>query len=473
MAHNSASRHAAILANRRQFLRFGGRMAASVGTASALGQLGLMNAFAQSSSSDYKALVCVFLFGGNDSNDTLLPLHDSGYTAYSNVRRTLAIPRAEILPAIAQGNLSFGLHPNLTGLQSLFQSGQAAAIANVGTLVRPVTRAEYQANSRPVPSNLFSHSDQQQQWQSATPIGVAQSGWSGRLADQIRTLNTPSQFPAAVSVNGNTLQLIGLQTQPSQIASPNLAVTGQQNRVGDPERLNALQQILTMSTGATLVQAAGQRINDSLTVLRQADQAFTRLAPLTTVFPNTSLGNQLRQIVRLIQIRREVGLRRQIFFASQGGYDTHENQRTVHVNLLGQLNDALLAFNQAMNELGMNDQVTLFTESEFSRTFQPNGSSGTDHAWGGHHFVTGAAVRPGLYGTFPELALGGPSDSGGRGNWIPTTSLDQYGATLAKWFGVPTASLPAIFPNLGNFQTADLGFLRGEPTSISGFRPAI
>lgn len=460
MALSSARRHAGLLSQRREFLRLGGRMAMGLGAAGALGQLGGINALAQTNAPGYKALVCVFLFGGCDANSLLIPTDNAGYTAYTNVRRSIAIPQSQLLPVTTQGSATYGLPPAMPGLQSLFQTGKAAVVANVGTLVRPVTRAQYQANQQPVPANLFSHSDQQQQWQSATPIGIAQSGWAGRIADQVQTLNQPSKFPAAVSVNGNSLFLIGQQTQPSQIASPNLAVLGQQKRAGDSERLNALQQVLTLASGATLVQAAGTRINDSLTVLRQASDAFATLPNLTTPFPTTSLGNQLRQIVRLIQIRDTVGLQRQIFFCSQGGYDTHENQTAAHPRLLTELSEAIAAFQLAMEELGLSEKVTLFTESEFSRTFQPNASNGTDHAWGGHQFVTGGAVQGGFYGTYPSMVLGGADDSGSRGNWIPSTSLDQYGATLARWFGVPEAGLSTVFPNLGNFATANLGFLK-------------
>lgn len=460
MAISSARRHAGLLANRREFLRLGCRAVTGLGAAGALGQLGGINALAQTGTTGYKALVCIFLFGGNDSNDVLIPTDSAGYAAYAGIRRNIAIAQTQLLPATSQGSSTYGLPPSMPGLQTLFQTGKAAAVANVGMLVRPVTRAEFRGNTRQVPSNLFSHSDQQQQWQSAIPIGIAQTGWAGRIADQVVPLNQPSQFPAAVSVSGNSLFLVGQQTQPSQIATPNIAVTGQQNRAGDLERLNALQQILTLSSGVTLVQAAGRRINDSLVVLRQASDAFATLPSLATQFPTTSIGNQLRQIVRLIQIRGTVGLQRQIFFCSQGGYDTHEDQPGRHPQLLADLSAAMLAFNQAMDELGLGEQVTLFTESEFSRTFQPNASNGTDHAWGGHHFVTGGAVKPGFYGTYPSMVLSGSDDSGSRGNWIPSISLDQYGATLAKWFGVPESGLATVFPNLPNFSTKDLGFFK-------------
>jgi uncharacterized protein (DUF1501 family) len=460
MALSSARRHAGLLANRRAFLRFGCQAVTGLGAAGALGQLGGINALAQTANTGYKALVCIFLFGGSDANDMLIPTDDAGYAAYSGVRRNIAIPRANLLQATSQGSSTYGLPPSMPGLHTLFQTGKAAVVSNVGMLVRPLTRAQYRANQQPVPSNLFSHSDQQQQWQTATPVGISQSGWAGRIADQVLPLNTPSQFPAAVSVNGNSIFLVGQQTQPSQIASPNINVNGQQNRPGDLERLNALQQILTLSSGVTLVQAAGSRINDSLVVLRQANDAFATLPNLTTPFPTTSIGNQLRQIVRLIQIRGAVGLQRQIFFCSQGGYDTHENQPGRHPQLLADLSAAMLAFNLAMDELGLANQVTLFTESEFSRTFQPNASNGTDHAWGGHQFVTGGAVQSGFYGTYPSMILNGSDDSGSRGNWIPSISLDQYGATLAKWFGVPESGLATVFPNLANFPTADLGFFK-------------
>jgi len=459
MPSSSILRPSSRIASRRKFLQLGSRAAACVSTAGVVARLGLANAYAQPGT-DYKALVCVFLYGGNDANDTIIPTTDTGYQAYSIARRATAVPKAMLLSGTAQGNETFGLHPALRGLSTLFGRGRAAVLANVGLLVHPLTRAEFQANLKPVPENLFSHSDQQRRWQNATAEGAGQTGWTGRIVDQLRSMNLPSQFPAAISVSETAQQLVGLQTQPSEIASPAIGLFGQKGRVGDAERAGALQQLLTLSSGATLVQAAGVKINESLGILAQAKAALEGLPTIGGVFPNTSLGKQLQQVVRLIQIRSQLGLRRQVFFCSRGGFDTHENQLGRQYSLLAELGDAMLAFNNAMDQLGLSDKVTLFTESEFSRSLQPNGNAGTDHAWGSHHFIAGAAVNPGLFGTFPQLVLNGSDDAGTRGVWIPTTSLDQYGATLAKWFGVGASSMAAVFPNLGNFTQPDIGFLK-------------
>lgn len=431
-----------------------------MGAAAAFGHLGRVNAWAQSGT-DYKALVCIFLFGGNDANNTVVPLSSAGYQQYQTVRQNLALAANTLLPITTAQNETYGLHPSLQPLHSLYTANKdLAVVSNVGMLVRPLTRNEYLQRSKPVPSNLFSHSDQTQQWQNAAPLGGTSTGWGGRIADKLAGLNYPSQFPVAIGVSGNSLQLVGQTTQPTTVQGDSFGLDGSDDGAVSVARDKALQEILAMSSGAVLVQAASQVLTDALKVAKLVDDASASATPLSTAFPDSGLGQQLLQVARIIQIRAQLGMKRQIFFCSLGGFDTHSNQLGSHAGLLDEAAQAMAAFYNATGEIGVRDSVTTFTESEFSRTFQPNGTFGTDHAWGGHQLVMGGAVNGGnMYGRFPVLALNGPDDSGNRGNWIPAVSLDQYGATLATWFGVQPGDLPFVFPNLVNFPSQSLGFL--------------
>jgi uncharacterized protein (DUF1501 family) len=422
-------------------------------------RLGRLSAFT-TSPGDYRALVCIFLFGGNDSNNMVIPMDTKSFDAYTNVRKNLALPAANLLPVETKAKAPFGLHPQLKGAQSLFGSGQLAVVANVGTLVQPLTRDQYLAQKAAVPSNLFSHSDQQTQWQTSEPNSFATSGWGGRVADQVAYLNAASTFPTLVSVAGNNMFCNGEQTRPgSVVPNATLGLKGINSSQASQRRFGALQELLTLNSGATLIQQAAatmaQGLKDSATLSR----AMTGATPLETVFPTGAIGAQLQQVAKLIQVSGDLGMNRQIFFCSLGGFDTHTNQLNDQDRLLGQLDQAMAAFYNATVELGVQDKVVTFTESDFTRTFQPNSNGGTDHAWGGHHLVVGGAIKGGdIYGTFPNIALGGPDDAGNEGRWIPTTSIDQYGATLATWFGVPADKLPAVFPNIQKFGTQNLGF---------------
>lgn len=424
---------------------------------STLGGAAALNAVAQTAG-DYKALVCIFLFGGNDSNNMLVPL-GAGYPAYQTVRLNLSVGAGQLLPVSTSAGAAYGLHQALAPLHPLWGQGKLAAVANVGMLVRPTTRAQYLARSVPVPSNLFSHVDQQLQWQAASPVDPSLTGWSGRLADRIRVLNAPSVFPAAVAVSGNSLQLVGATTNPATL-SEGAALIGNDGSSLATARMASMQEMLQFDTGLAVYDAASRTLKDALAVAQLLDSAMSGTPPQVAAFPATNLGRQLAQIARIIQVRSALGMRRQIFFVTHGGYDTHESQLAVHESLLADLGTSMAAFYNALDSLGVAGRVTTFTESEFGRTLMPNTSVGTDHAWGGHCLVMGGGVLGGnLYGTFPTLALGGPDDAGDRGSWIPTTSLDQYGATLAQWFGVGAADLGGVFPNLANFTTKTLNFL--------------
>ncbi|MBK9166142.1 MAG: DUF1501 domain-containing protein [Bryobacterales bacterium] len=432
----------------------------SAGMAAGFGRLGLINARAQAAA-DYKALVCVFLFGGNDGVNTVVPLDAAGYQAYAAGRGSLALPANMLVPVPQASGGAYGLHPSLDALAPLWTQRRMAIVANVGMLVRPLTRQEYRAGGAPVPRNLFSHSDQQQQWQTAAPLQSPGTGWGGRAADRLHVLNAGSSFPMALSVSGGAIFGVGQATQPTTIVpGSNMALEGSDGTPAAEARDAALQEILLFPSSLILMQEANARLTDGVRVGKLISGAIGSSTPLSTAFPDTGLGRQLRQVAQVIQVRQELGMRRQIFFCSMGGYDTHTAQLGTHAALLRQLGDALAAFYNATQELGVGGQVTTFTQSEFGRTFQPSQGAGTDHAWGSPQFVLGGAVRGGAaYGRFPELAMQGPDDSGNRGSWIPSVSLDQYGATLARWFGVRDADLNGVFPNLVNFPTRDLGLL--------------
>jgi uncharacterized protein (DUF1501 family) len=444
---------------RRDLLRLACCSAAGASLVSGLSKFGLVSALAQGTT-DYKALVCIFMFGGNDSNNMLVPT-DSRYAQYLQARSVLALPQSQLLPLQIGGQSIYGLHPNMPEMQGYFNNQQSLAIvANVGTLVQPTTQATYRAFTN-LPENLFSHSDQQDQWQSAQLAGIPVSGWAGKVADNVQTFNAAAQFPPILSISGSPVFCTGLTTRPfSMDPGQPPGLDGFDTSAASQARYAATQQLLTFDSGLSMVQAANTVTGQAVKFAQVLSAALKNVAPLQTIFPGTYLGQQLQQVAQVISARSALGVQRQIFFCSYGGFDTHADQLPQQVALLSTISQGMSAFYQATQELGVANQVTTFTLSEFSRTLEPSSNGGTDHAWGSHQLILGGAVKGNaIYGTFPTLALGGPNDADQNGRWIPTTALDQYAATLATWFGVGAANLPSIFPNLVNFTGSNLGFL--------------
>jgi uncharacterized protein (DUF1501 family) len=425
--------------------------------------------FAQAAAGDYKALVCVFLFGGNDGNNTIIPTDSSGYARYLAARGdstqnngALGLPLnslAALTPA--SGNAQFGLHPDLVPLQSIWNAGELAVIFNVGTLIQPLSKADYLGHAKPAPANLLSHLDQQNQMQSTISQGQSRSGWGGRMAD---ALTATPPLPIALSLNGATL--FGTGSRSAELVLPTAGSFGLAGFGGMHGAAvdSAFNTLLTLDPSNRLITAtqdistaggaASAMLNPILTGNSAVDSQFTG--------QNNTIARQLLLAARTIAAKGSLGASRQIFFVSLGGFDTHNDQLKRQSALFKQLAPALKSFHDAMAQIGAGAQVTSFTLSDFARTLKPASGGGSDHAWGNHHFVMGGAVQgQRYYGPFPDQTLGGPDDISNEGRWLPTSSVDQYGATLAKWFGVPAGSLASVFPNLGNFgNSADLGFMR-------------
>ena len=444
--------------SRRGFIRLG---AAGVGSL-ALRPFGLLPALAQNGP-DYRALVCIFLFGGNDANNMIIPADDASYQQYLAIRGNLALTAADLTaPVTAKSGGPYSFHAKLAELSSMFSSSELAVVANVGSLVRPLTRNDYVSNQVPIPSNLFSHSDQQLEWQTSIAQGNSPTGWAGRAADVIASQNiNSSKFPTFFSVAGNSLLGTGAQTAPVTLSpGSSLQLQGFSNTNESNARLNGLTSLLTLDTGVSLAQAANNTVADSIADAKALSKALSKSTTLKAQFPKTGLGAQLQQVAQVIQVREYLGMRRQIFFCSLGGFDTHTDELNTHNLLYPQLSQAVAAFYNAVQEIGVAPNVTTFTESDFSRTFLPTSGLGSDHGWGSHHLVLGGAVQGGqIYGSFPNFQLGGSDDADSRGRWIPTTSIDQYGATLCSWFGIADQDLAKVFPNLANFSSNKLGFL--------------
>ena len=516
--------------SRRNFLRR--TIPAAVGTtvlANTLRELHFLNtAVAQQPQiSGYKALICIFLNGGNDSNNMIIPTIPAEWENYAAIRTAaLAIPNTDGSAATAltlnsrngqsgfpgPDNHTYGFHPAMPELRTLFNQGFVAPVFNVGTLSFPMTKVQYSTRSVPRPPQLFSHSDQQTQWQTSLTDQPYTRGWGGRIADLLTSpinVNAGGQVSMAVTLAGSNIFEVGnVNTAPQYSITTNGAVkissvTG--------NRRTALDSILTADKLSPNLQTKAyaeildhsinqaEILSNLLTIQQTSNPAWFNRFPSTITTPNggstfgSGLMNQMKMVARLIELGSKaanspanltangLGMTRQIFFIQVGGYDTHTNQTNnqgqtttdnakvvigSHANLLAELSQAMNALHLAMGDIGtrpgqstsLQNQVTSFTVSDFARTFPCNGF-GSDHGWGGHHLVCGGAVKGGAtYGTFPTLAVNGPDDTD-TGRWIPTTSVDQYAATLASWFGVDAGNINDVFPNLGRFSTSNLGFI--------------
>lgn len=465
--------------NRRQFI--GQSACAGLGMTGLLSTLGTLRLFNATLSAqgvpagdDDKSLICLFLFGGNDANNLLIPRDNVSYAKYAIDRGILAIPQDGLLPISSLGGdgREFGLHPSMAALHGLYNTGKMAMVCNVGTLVAPITKAEYLSGGAAIPPHLFSHNDQQVQWQTSVPDSSKNVGWGGRLADLMNYHNSTAQISMNISIAGSNFFQVGEQVQQYQV-TPNgsIGLEGSGSPwAPNPQLFAAKSQMLGRSYGHIFEQEYANVMkrgiaNDSL--LKSAIAA-NPLPSEANLFQNSltaagalnRVAAQLRMILRMIQARNALGMKRQIFFAALGGFDTHDAQLADHAALLSQLSTGIADFQRHTEELGIGDKVTLFTASDFNRTYNSNGK-GSDHAWGGHHLIVGGAVNGGqLYGAMPNLDIRGPDDTGSRGSWIPKVSTDEMAATLARWFGVAEADLPLVLPNIGRFAMPNMGFMK-------------
>lgn len=444
------------------------------GVLSTIGTLRLFNAAVSAQGvpeDDSKIIICLFLYGGNDANNMLVPRDLTAYSDYARDRGILALPRESLLPLNIPGDdgREFGLHPAMAPLQSLFNNGNLAIICNVGTLVAPLTKAEYLSGGAAVPPYLFSHNDQQVQWQTSLPDSPKKTGWGGRMADLLQSLNSGSQVSMNISIAGANFFQVGEEVVQYHVTPQGSIGLSQFDATWSPVRqtYQSATQMLGRSYGHVFEQEYANIINRAIANDSLLKTALASVQNHNATFANSTLpggslnpvAGQLRMILRLIEARQTLGMKRQIFFAALGGFDTHDDQLDDHNALLQQLSNAITDFYNGTVTLGISDKVTLFTASDFNRTYNSNGK-GSDHAWGSHHVVVGGAVNGGqLYGSMPELQIQGPNDTGTRGSWIPTVSTDEMSATLARWFGISENDLPLVLPNIGRFAQPNLGFM--------------
>ena len=452
--------------SRRAFLQRASALSLAGSAAPWAINLAAMGEAAAATAADYKALVCVFLYGGNDYGNTLIPYDNSRYALYQGMRPTLAYAQGALAPTLLTPNvalpagLQYALAPELSPLMPLFNASRLAVMLNVGTLVQPTTKAQYTAKSVPLPPKLFSHNDQQSVWQSSAPEGAA-SGWGGRMGDLFQAGNGNATF-TCVNVSGNAVYLSGHSAVQYQVGpSGPVALNGVKNPLFGSATCSAALRTLVTAPSSHLFENEYTRVTSrSLTAGDALSTALAGGPVIGTVFPaGNSLGDQLKLVARMISTASEVGAKRQVFFVSLGGFDNHDGLAAIHPGLLTSVADAMSAFYAATVELGVASQVTSFTASDFGRTLTAD--DGSDHGWGSMHFMLGGAVNGGrFYGTPPVVANGGPDDVG-QGRLLPSTSVDQYAATLGKWFGISNTDLLTVLPNLSHWDASQrtLGFV--------------
>ena len=490
---------------RRNFIKKASCALGMVTLATQVEHFGLMTALAQKVKTDrarksnlggsYKALVCVFLGGGNDGNNMIVPNHNdssvSNYSVYAAARSAqgLAIPQNQLLPITVprMGNLSYGLNANLgtvtngvnNGIYELWGQGKMAFVTNVGTLASPMTKTQYQNNSVPKPFQLFSHSDQVSQFHAGRSDAFSFTGWGGRTSDKMTAGSNPNGLiPMITSISGAQLFTSGQITQPLAIGDSSTPLNQVLNPIGfgddsiSQARLQSYKDLHGIDLDSNYVEAASAVTDAAL----QANDALASFQEVTVTFPNTSTGRQLKQVARMIKKQSGLNVDRQIFYVERGGFDTHASQLNNQSNRLSEVSQAVRSFYDEMVTQGMANNVTILMMTDFGRTMNPAGTGGvvgSDHAWGNHLFVIGDSVIGGdFYGVntsngtpFPNLLIDGPDDatsnsSNARGRWIPTTSVEQYAATLARWYGLPENQMSTVFPNIGSFTNTNLGFMQ-------------
>jgi uncharacterized protein (DUF1501 family) len=448
--------------SRRTFLQLG----ASLGVLLGLSRYD----WARAATADYKALVCVFLFGGNDGHNTVVPLQAQQYAAYATARGALALPQAQLLAINDAAQGAFGLHGSMPEVQALYNQGRIAIVANAGMLVRPTSYTQFNTAGFPLPLNLRSHADQVVQMQTGVPNAGSSTGWGGRALDLLESsyaYNSGTSFPVAISIDRPALFCEGAIVQNVSLRPGNDLDQDAFNlwpASAAQARAAAQLQIVSASSGNQMIDAANKVMADAR-ALNPMLQAAAAATTFQTPFPSSDLGDQLQEIARVISLNAQLGVGRQVFFCGLGSFDTHSGQDYEQGVLLQDLSQSLAAFYAATVQLGVADRVTAFTLSDFGRTLQPSGS-GTDHGWGSHHVVLGGAVRGGqMYGRFPLMtnyaSFNATADdyADDRGVMLPNVSLTQYAATLARWFGAADADLDGLFTTLPSFATRDLGFL--------------
>lgn len=463
--------HNNINASRRAFFKRASALSlAGVASPWAL-NLATMAEASAATANDYKAIVCIFLYGGNDYANTLVPYDTGSYNSYQTLRPTLAYQRSSLANTLLVPNSvpidsagvsrQFALAPELAPLLPLFNTGKMGALLNVGTLVQPTSKTQYTNKSVPLPPKLFSHNDQQSVWQSSSPEG-ATSGWGGRMGDLFEAGNGNATF-TCVNVSGNAVFLSGKEAVQYQVSSNgSVPFSGLKAPLfGSSACSDALRTLITQNRTHLLEKEYNivtQRSIDADSILTAA---LANSTPIATPFPvENSLAAQLKMVARMIASADTLGAKRQVFFVSLGGFDHHDSLVAEHPVLLKTVADAMAAFYQSTVELGVENQVTSFTASDFGRTLSAN-NDGSDHGWGNMHFVLGGAVKgQQYYGTAPVFANNGPDDVG-QGRLLPTTSVDQVAATLGKWLGISDSALLDLLPNLNNFDSSrrQLGFL--------------
>ncbi len=453
--------------SKREFLQMAGKLSVAGAAAPFALNLAGIGAAAAQTANDYKALVCVFLYGANDHNNTIVTYDTASFNAYTSARSTISLPRADLLPltpsvALTGNNAGreFALAKELAPLKTLWDQSKLAIMANVGPLVVPTTKAQFTNLSVPLPPKLFSHNDQQSVWQASSPEG-ARRGWGGRIGDLFASQNANQVFTcnslagSAIFLAGNSVGAYQLGTQGS------VTIVGLgANLFGSTAAPNLMRAIVNEGGTSLMSRDLAATTSRSIMADQQLSSAFASNVdfPLPTELATNNLAAQLRVVSRMIASRTTLGSKRQIFLVSLNGFDTHDDQLTTQPLLHAQLANALSYFNANLESMNIANSVTTFTASDFGRTLTSNGD-GSDHGWGSHHFIMGGAVKGRqYYGTFPVMGLNN-NDEVGSGRLLPTTSVDQYAATLASWFGVSSTDMSLVLPNIGNFSNTNLGFM--------------